>query len=103
LTTPERGKFTIIPDDEATTYQCQALVQHGATYMRCRCPSLKAPPGFCPAHERYNTDVPRGLTQVRRLDGADVPYLLSGSDVYSMNGQKVGILKGSTVTLFELE
>ena len=103
LNTQERGKFTIIPDDEATTYQCQALVQHGATYMRCRCPSLKPPPSFCQTHERYTADVPRGLKQVRRLDGSDVPYLLNGSDVYDMNGNKTGILKGATVTLFQIE
>jgi hypothetical protein len=103
LNTQDRTKFTILPDDEMTSYQCEALVRHGATYMRCRCPSLKPSPAFCSAHERYNPDVPKGLKKVRRIDGADVPYLLSESDIYSLNGEKCGILKGSTVTLFQIE
>ena len=103
LNTQERGKFTILPDDEASTYQCQALVQHGATYMRCRCPSLKTPPGYCNAHEKYNPDIPKNLKKVRRIDGSDVPYLLSDTDVYTLNGKKCGYLKGSTITLFEIE
>ena len=103
LNTQDRGKFTILPDDEVTTYQCQALVHNGATFMRCRCPSLKPAPSFCSAHERYTIDVPRGLTQVRQISGSDVPYLLNGSNVYTLNGEKCGILKGSTVTLFQIE
>jgi hypothetical protein len=103
LNSQERGKFTILPDDEGSTYQCQALVQNGATYMRCRCPSLKTPPGYCNAHERYNPDIPKNLKKVRRVDGSDVPYLLNDTDVYTLNGKKCGILKGSTITLFEIE
>lgn len=103
LNTQERGKFTILPDDEDSTYQCQALVQHGATYMRCRCPSLKVSPGYCNAHEKYVPDIPKNLKKVRRVDGSDVPYFLSDSDVYTANGKKCGILKGSTITLFEVE
>jgi hypothetical protein len=103
LNVQERGKFTIIPDDEETTYQCHALVQNGATYMRCRCPSLKPYPGYCLAHEKYNPDVPKHLKKVRRIDGADVPYVVHETDIYSLNGKKCGILKGSTVTLFEIE
>jgi hypothetical protein len=103
LNTEERGKFTIIPDDEETTYQCQALVQNGATYLRCRCPTLKPSPSFCTAHERYNPDIPKHLKKVRRIEGGDVPYLFSDTDIYTLNGKKCGILKGSTVTLFEIE
>jgi hypothetical protein len=103
LNTQERGKFTIIPDDESSTYQCEALVKNGATYMRCRCPSLKPSPAYCAAHERYNIDLPRGLKKVRRVNGSDVPYLLNISDIYTLNGEKCGILKGSTVTLFQIE
>jgi hypothetical protein len=103
LNTQDRTKFTLIPDDEETTYQCQALIQNGATFLRCRCPSLKPSPSYCNAHERYNPDVPKSLKKVRRLEGSDVPYLLTDTDVYTLNGKKCGILKGSTVTLFEIE
>ena len=103
LNSQERGKFTIIPDDEQATFQCQALVQNGATLMRCRCPSLKPSPSYCSAHEKYNPDFPKSLKKVRRIEGGDVPYLLLESDVYTLNGTKCGILKGSTVVLFEIE
>jgi hypothetical protein len=103
LRSQERGKFTIIPDDEQSTFQCQALVQTGATLVRCRCPSLKPSPSYCSAHERYNPDVPKYLKKVRRIEGGDVPYVLSETDVYTLNGTKSGILKGSTVILFEIE
>jgi len=103
LNTQERAKFTIIPDDEESTYQCQALVKNGATYMRCRCPSLKPSPSYCIAHEKYNPDIPKNLKKVRRIEGSDVPYILSENDVYTLNGKKCGIMKGSTVTLFEIE
>ena len=103
LRSQERGKFTIIPDDEQSTFQCQALVQTGATLVRCRCPSLKPSPSYCSAHERYNPDVPNYLKKVRRIEGGDVPYVLSETDVYTLNGTKSGILKGSTVILFEIE
>ena len=102
LNTQERGKFTILPDDDSVTYQCQALVQNGATFMRCRCPSLKPAPSFCSAHERYTVDVPRGLTQVRQISGSDTPYLLNGSDIFTLNGEKCGMLKGSTAVLFHI-
>jgi len=102
LNVKEKGKFTIIPDDDHT-YQCQALQLNGATFMRCRCPSLKPSPSFCPLHERYAMDVPRGLTKVRRIEGLEVPYLLNGNTVYTLGGEKCGILKGSTITLFEID
>ena len=103
LNTQERGKFTVLPDDEETRYQCQALVQNGATFMRCRCPSLKPSPSYCTTHEKYNPDIPKTLKKVRRVEGSDVPYLLSDTDVYTLNGKRCGILKGSTITLFEIE
>jgi len=103
LNSKERGKFTILPDDESTTYQCQALIKHGATFMRCRCPTLRPSPSFCSAHERYSPDIPKHLRQVRLIDGGDVPYALHGNDIYTLNGGKCGILKGQTVTLFQIE
>jgi hypothetical protein len=102
LNSKEKSKFTILPDDDTSTYQCQALQLNGATYMRCRCPSLKPSPSFCQLHERYAMDVPRGLTKVRRIEGLEVPYLLNGNTVYTLGGEKCGILKGSTITLFEV-
>jgi len=71
--------------------------------MRCRCPSLKPSPSYCIAHEKYNPDIPKNLKKVRRIEGSDVPYILSENDVYTLNGKKCGIMKGSTVTLFEIE
>lgn len=103
LNTQDRGKFTILPDDEATTYQCQALIKHGATFMRCRCPSLRPSPSYCSAHERYSPDIPRGLRQVRLLEGTDVPYVLYGSDIFTLNGEKCGYLKNQKATLFQIE
>jgi len=103
LNTQERGKFTILPDDELTMYQCQALIKHGATFMRCRCPSLRPAPSYCSSHERYSPDIPRGLRQVRLLEGSDMPYVLYGTDVFTLNGEKCGYLKNKRVTLFQIE
>jgi hypothetical protein len=103
LNSQDRTKFTIIPEDEQTTFQCQALIQNGATLIRCRCPSLKPSPSYCSAHERYNPDIPKYLKKVRRIEGGDVPYVVSETDVYTLNGTKCGTLKGSTVVLFEIE
>jgi hypothetical protein len=103
LKTQERTKFTIIPDDESTMYQCQALIKRGAVMTRCRCATLKPSPSYCSAHERYSPDIPRGLRTIRTIDGLEVPYALYGSDVFTINGEKCGILKGSKVTLFQIE
>jgi hypothetical protein len=103
LNTQERSKFIILPDDEATTYQCQALIKNGATFMRCRCPTMRPAPSYCGAHERYNPDIPRGLRQIRLVEGSDVPYVLYGSDIFTLNGEKCGYRKGRKVTLFEIE
>jgi hypothetical protein len=103
LSLQERAKFTILPDEESTMYQCQALIKRGVVMTRCRCPTLKPSPSYCSAHERYSPDVPRGLKTARIIDGLEVPYVLYGSDIFTMNGEKCGILKGSTATLFEIE
>jgi hypothetical protein len=103
LNTQERGKFIILPDEEATKYQCQALIKNGATFMRCRCPSLRPAPSYCSAHERYSPDIPRGLRHVRLIEGSDVPYVLYGSDIFTLNGEKCGYLKNKRATLFQIE
>jgi len=103
LNSMDRSKFNLLPDDDTSTYQCQALIKNGATFMRCRCPSLRPSPSYCSGHERYSPDIPRGMKTVRRIEGLEVPYLLYGSDVYTMNGEKCGVLKGVTVTLFQIE
>jgi hypothetical protein len=103
LNTQERGKFTILPDDELTTYQCHALIKHGATFMRCRCPTLKPSPSYCSSHERYSPDIPRGLRNVRLVNGSDIPYVLYGSDIFTLNGEKCGYLKNQKITLFQIE
>ena len=103
LNTQERSKFIILPDDEATKYQCQALIKHGATFIRCRCPTIRPSPSYCGGHERYSPDIPRGLRQIRLVDGSDIPYVLYGSDIFTLNGEKCGYRKGRKVTLFEIE
>lgn len=97
----ERGKFTIIPDDD-TSYQCQALIQRGVSHTRCRYPTLGQTPRLCSAHSNYTFNVPK-LEEVRRLVTPDSEYLLKDNQVLTMNGNQCGILKGSTLTLFEIE
>ena len=97
----ERGKFTIIPDDD-TSYQCCALVQRGLTQVRCRYPTLAHNPRLCSAHLSNTLDVPK-LPEVQRIITPDSEYILKGKDVLTLNGHQCGILKGSTLTLFEIE
>ena len=97
----ERGKFTVIPEtDDVPLYQCCALLHRGASYMRCRCPTL-APTKFCTSHSELNltsVDLPR----MQRLVTADSVYLLdvTTNTVYTINGDQCGTLKGSKLTLF---
>lgn len=97
----ERGKFTIIPDDD-TSYQCQALIQRGVTHTRCRYPTLGQTPRLCSAHLNQAFTVPK-LQEVRRLVTPDSEYILNDKSVLTMNGDQCGILKGCTLTLFEIE
>ena len=97
----ERGKFTIIPDDD-TTYQCHALIQHGSLYMRCRYPTLSHNPRLCTAHLNHTPDIPK-LPEVERIITSDSEYILKDKSVLTMNGNKCGILKGPTLTLFDIE
>jgi hypothetical protein len=101
LNIDERSKFTIIPDEESM-YQCQALVHHGATYMRCRCPILNSTAAFCSKHERYSKNTPN-LPLVERLVAAEEILVSKDSAVYTLNGERCGILKGSVLTRFQIE
>lgn len=103
LNTQERGKFTIIPDEENQLYQCPALVHHGAIWMRCRCPTLKPAPSFCSAHEKYSQDVTMDLPKVKRVTIGSDTYMVSGNDVLSLNGTRSGFLTDTTITIFEIE
>ena len=102
LNTIERSKFTIIPDDEATTYQCKAPHYSGATIMRCRQPLLGSS-GFCITHERSSATVPINLPLVHRLITSEATYMTQGSAVYTLNGDLCGELKGTKLKLFVIE
>ena len=103
LNTQDRGKFVIIPDDEGHLYQCPALVQRGAVWMRCRCPTLKPAPSFCSAHERSPPDTNIDLPKVKRIMvGTDI-FMVCGNDVLSLNGKHSGVIEDTRVTLFEIE
>ena len=96
----ERGKFTIVPDDEPL-YQCKALVQRGATFMRCRCTAFG---DTCSSHSMATIQQSdSSLQPVQRLVAPDSVYLVAGSQVYMVDGAPCGILKGSRVTVFEIE
>jgi len=99
----ERGKFTIISESDTPMYQCNALIHRGSVYMRCRCPTL-GPTKLCTNHSEINlTSV--DLPGMQRLVTSDSIYLLdtlTGTSVYTLNGDSCGVLKGSKLTLFEI-
>lgn len=98
----ERGKFTLISESDTPMYQCNALIHRGASYMRCRCPTL-GPIRLCTSHSEINlTSV--DLPGMQRLITSDSVYLLdtNRSTVYTVNGDQCGLLKGSKLTLFEI-
>jgi len=95
----ERSKFTILPDEDML-YQCQALVQHGTMYTRCRCPTL-VNTRLCTSHATTDQPIVQ-LPIVQRIITPDSIYLMKDSEVYSINGRQCGTLKGSTLTLFEI-
>jgi hypothetical protein len=102
LKAADRSKFTLIPDNEVSKYQCQALIHCGSTMMRCRCPSFKANPSLCLAHEKYTPDHPTGMPLVQRLVTTEATYMVNGSDVFTLNGQQCGFYKNTRLTLFEV-
>ena len=103
ISNQERGKFTIIPDDEDAVYQCQALVQHGVLYGRCRCPAFGQTPRFCGTHERHSMDMP-SLPLVKKIVTSEATYIVNDkNEVITLNGAIIGRLKGDKLTLFEIE
>jgi hypothetical protein len=103
LKATDRSKFTLIPDNEVSKYQCQALISCGSTLMRCRCPSFKTNPSLCLAHEKYTLDLPIQLPLVQRIITAEATYMMKGSDVFTLNGQQCGYYKNSRLTLFDID
>ena len=103
LNKEEGAKFVIAPDDSSNTYQCQATIQNGSTLMRCRCATLGLVGKFCVSHERSVSDIPSDLDTVQRVISPDGIYMAKGSEVYTLNGTRRGLLHGSRLTLFELQ
>lgn len=99
----ERGKFTILADDDML-YQCNALIQRGATFTRCRCPTLGVTQ-TCSLHTVISEHTPNpSLPTVQRLVTPDsVYYTTQENEVYTLNGHQCGTLDGSTLTLFVIE
>jgi hypothetical protein len=99
----EGAKFIITPDDSSNTYQCHATVQNGSTLMRCRCATLGLVGKFCVSHERSVSEVPIGLDTVQRVISSHGIYMAKGSEVYTLNAKRCGLLHGTRLTLFEME
>jgi hypothetical protein len=104
LTAQDLGKFTFIPDEEGTVYQCEALTQHGAVYMRCRYPVLGSAPRVCSEHHGYSMEVPK-LPIMNRLVTPEAIYMYNKdtSEVFSLNGILCGRMKGSKLLLFNIQ
>lgn len=102
LKAADRSKFTLIPDNEVSKYQCQALLHCGTTLMRCRCPSFKVNPSLCLRHEKSTLDLPTDLPLVQRLITEESTYMMKDSDVFTLNGQQCGYYKNNRLTLFEV-
>ena len=101
----ERGKFTIIPDDEESLYQCRAVVQRGLIQMRCRNPILGSSARLCSCHvnEKYETGN-KSLPELQRVVTPDAIYFTDGQHVYDTSANICGVLKGQQkLTLFQIE
>jgi hypothetical protein len=104
LNKEERGKFTIVEDDEANTYQCCAITHCGATWMRCRHTILGlSSHSFCGLPQTSTTDIPTNLPMVRRIVANGEIYMMKGRDVYSLGGIRCGIVRDERLILFEIE
>jgi len=98
----ERGKFTILPDDD-TTYQCQALIHSGVVYTRCRSPTLGVAQ-LCSNHTTYTQPLSSSqLPIAQRIVTADAIYIMKDIYVHTLNGDECGVLCGSTLKLFQIE
>ena len=104
LNNEERGKFTIVEDDEANPYQCCAITHCGATWMRCRHVTLGlSSHSFCGLHQTSPTEIPTNLPSVRRILANGEIYMMKDQDVYSLGGVRCGKMKGDRLILFEIE
>lgn len=104
LNTREPSKFTLVSDDEANRYQCQALVKTGAVYMRCRSVLLGSCAKFCDTHERDFIDIPTNLPVMRRVIGKEGIYMadMTTNAVFSLGGVQCGRIHGNRLILFEI-
>lgn len=96
----ERSKFTLIPDEESSRYQCEALVKTGLVYMRCRS-ALLGQSKFC-EHHHNPLDVPVDLTVMTRVIADESTYMTDGKSVYTLQGVHCGRLNGTRLTLFDV-
>jgi hypothetical protein len=104
LNNEERGKFTIVEDDEANPYQCCAITHCGATWMRCRHVTLGlSSHSFCGLHQTSATEIPTNLPSVRRILANGEIYMMKDQDVYSLGGVRCGKMKDDRLILFEIE
>ena len=101
LNAVERTKFTIIPDDDSSTYQCQEPINSGAITMRCRQPTLN-PSKLCSHHERSSSVVPVNLPLVQRIVTSESTYVAKDSIVYSLDGKQCGKIKGDILKIFDI-
>jgi hypothetical protein len=104
LTTKERSKFTLISDDDANRYQCQALVKTGAVYMRCRSVLLGSCTKLCDTHQGDLIDIPTNLPIMTRVIGKEGIYMadMTTKEVFSLRGVQCGRIHGNRLTLFEI-
>ena len=98
----DRNKFIIIPDGDDESYQCEALVQKGVVYMRCRCPTLGTAPRLCNEHRDSAIIHNANLPIVNRMVCNDVTYLVKDTDVYTLDGNLCGKLQDETFIMFEI-
>ena len=105
LNIDERGKFTLIPDDDNCSYQCTALIKHNATFMRCRATTLDMTSKRCEKHDKSSIDVPisTSLSGVRRLITPSGTYMVKDELVFSLSGLQCGHYKNGKCTMFEIE
>ncbi len=104
LNTQERGKFFLLPDEETTSYQCQATVAHGKIWMRCRCPVLSGA-RFCGVHEKSAPIVPSNLEEVERIEVNGDLYLKKADGiVLNRDGKVIGQMTGNQkLLIFDCE
>jgi hypothetical protein len=104
LNIQESTKFILASDDDTAVYQCQAVNQHGAVYMRCRAPTLGVAPRLCNKHSQHAADIPL-LPLVRRLVTSEATYVYNPmtNEVFTLNGTLCGSLKNTRLTLFDID